>query len=338
MAGLFPGICNAQNVNQNGVPLANAQLTVFNGGTLQLSAVYQDINLQLPAPNPMTADITGRLPLFYVADGVYRTRLVDATGILIFDYLQIASIGASSSGGGGTTVDPTTIFGTGDPLWRPIGGVRAGWVRMNALTIGSSTSGASERANADCQPLFLYLWGNYSNTQCPVVGGRGVSAAADWAANKQITLPDMRALAPFGKDGMGNTRANRIPDGNVAFGLTGDSDFGVGGEANHLLTVPEMPAHGHGVNDAGHSHGVNDPQHSHTIGGGGEAFLSIVGGGPTGSISGAGSVNNHHSTDSAATGITIQNAGTGITIQNTGGGQSHNNMPPFALGTWYLKL
>lgn len=61
-----------------------------------------------------------------------------------------------------------------------------GWVVANDGTIGSATSGATTRANADCQALFEFLWNTYSNAFAPVGGGRGGSAAADWAANKTI--------------------------------------------------------------------------------------------------------------------------------------------------------
>lgn len=63
-----------------------------------------------------------------------------------------------------------------------------GWVLLDDGTIGSASSGASNRANADCEDLFLHIWNNISNTNAPVTGGRGASAAADWAANKKIQL------------------------------------------------------------------------------------------------------------------------------------------------------
>lgn len=243
MAGLFPSIANSQNVDVNGQPLEASVLTVYNGGTLVLASCFQDIGLAIPAQNPMTADATGRLPIFYVNDGVYRVRLVDETGVLIYDYPQVASIGASSSGGGGSGVDPTTIFQTGDELFQKVANlVRAGWVRQNAKTIGSATSGATERANNDCQNLFLFLWANYTDAKCPVVGGRGVSAAADWGANKLITLPDMRGRAGFGLDGMGNARANVIPDANVAGGDTGDTADARVGTTTHAVAQANLPA------------------------------------------------------------------------------------------------
>lgn len=321
MAGIFPSIGNSQNVDANGQPLASAVLTVYQGGTSALASVFQDIGLIIPAQNPMTADLTGRLPLFYVPDGTYAVRLVDQYGVQIYSYPQIASIGASTSGGGGTPVDPTTVFQTGDELFQKVNIARAGWVRQNALTIGSATSGGSERANTDCQNLFLFLWNNYSNAKCPVVGGRGGSAAADWAANKQITLPDMRGRSAAGLDGMGNARANILPDGNVTSGGGdgGDTPGAFGGEANHTLLTTELAAHSHGVTDPEHNHLIPTPTNTATAGFGG------TGGNPS-------------YVNALSFGTATGSSATGITIQNAGGGVAHNNMQPFSLGCWYIKL
>jgi hypothetical protein len=75
-----------------------------------------------------------------------------------------------------------------------------GWVLANDGTIGDATSGATNRANADCSALFQYLWNNYADALAPVIGGRGGSAAADWAAHKQLRLLRVagRALAGLG--------------------------------------------------------------------------------------------------------------------------------------------
>lgn len=118
----------------------------------------------------------------------------------------------------------------------------AGWVMMNDGTIGSATSGGTTRANADCQALFELLWSNVSNSYCPVSGGRGASAAADWSANKTIQLPLAlgRALAVAGA-GSGLT--------SYALGQTT-------GENTHTLTQAEMPSHSHSVGSGGGSKGV----------------------------------------------------------------------------------
>lgn len=106
-----------------------------------------------------------------------------------------------------------------------------GWVMMNDGSIGSASSAATTRANADTINLYTLLWTNVSNTYAPVSGGRGGSAAADFAANKTLTLPAAlgRAMASAGA-GSGLT--------SRALGLSL-------GEETHILTVPEMPAHTH---------------------------------------------------------------------------------------------
>ena len=75
-----------------------------------------------------------------------------------------------------------------------------GWVLANGGTIGSA-SGNADLASADAEALFTVLWGNgWTDALLPVLtsGGsastRGVSAAADWAANKRMTLPDLRGV------------------------------------------------------------------------------------------------------------------------------------------------
>lgn len=220
-------------------------LTVYQGGsTSALAAVYQDIGLLIPATNPLVADATGRLPLFFVADGTYGLRLTDKNGVQTnggFFYPQVPSIGASSSGGGGTPVDPTTVFSTGDWKWRPSQETLAGWVRLNGRTIGNGSSGASERANADTQALYVYIWGTYSDAICPVLGGRGASALADFNAGKQITLLDMRGRAPFGLDDMGNSPLGAFTNVNFTKGnaTTGGAS---GGTNSTTLAASQIPS------------------------------------------------------------------------------------------------
>lgn len=81
-----------------------------------------------------------------------------------------------------------------------------GWIMMNDGTIGNSTSNASTRANEDAWPLFSVFWG-MPETWVPIFtsGGiivtRGASAAADFAASRQIACPKVlgRALAIAGQ-------------------------------------------------------------------------------------------------------------------------------------------
>jgi hypothetical protein len=119
------------------------------------------------------------------------------------------------------TGDPITSLGVAskqyvDALWTT-GDVKitiktiadAGWVMFNDGNIGSASSGANTRANADTEALFTLLWNNTTDANCAVSGGRGVSAASDFAANKTIALPKVlgRALAGAGTGAGLSTRA-----------------------------------------------------------------------------------------------------------------------------------
>lgn len=100
-----------------------------------------------------------------------------------------------------TTLFPDTDFSglatTGD--YKETGKATAdtGWLPANGETMGSASSGATHDSDAN-ENLFLHLWDTYSNTVCPVSGSRGASAAADWAANKTIGLPNRQNLMGVG--------------------------------------------------------------------------------------------------------------------------------------------
>jgi microcystin-dependent protein len=122
-----------------------------------------------------------------------------------------------------------------------------------------------------------------------------------------------------------------------------------GGAATYSLSVAQMPAHNHGVNDpthnhgdSGHSHGVNDPSHSH----GTQTYLTGTNG-SGGSTSGYGSFSpsTGSGTYGAYTGISIQTgyasiaaAYTGITTANNGSGASIENRPPYYALAFIMKL
>jgi hypothetical protein len=315
-AGSIPVALN-QQFSAIGAPLVNCQLFTYVVGTVATpQTAFQDTGLSQALPWPVTCDANGRLPMFYLADGSVHVRLTDSSGIVQFDYPSMLVIGPSSGGGGGSTVDPTTIASTGDIKFRPTSEFVSGWVKLNGQTIGSATSGASGRANSDTQNLFVYLWTNCTNAHCPVGGGRGATALADFAANKQLTLPDWRARIPVGLDDMGNTPAGILQAKNVTSG-GGDgvtTPGATGGEAVHTLLLAEAPTGQFTMTDPGHSHTL--PFSVNTVtGASGASFPS-------------------NGTSAYNTGTST----TGITLQDHAGGGNHNVMNPFMLGTWYLKL
>lgn len=236
-----------QQFDANGQPLASCLLYFYVAGTVATpQQEYSDYALTQPLPNPLSCDQTGRVPLHWLAAGLIHIRLTDALGNVQVDTtMQVLgpSSGGGGGGGGGSGVDPTTIFATGDVKYRLTSESLTGWVVLNGQTIGSATSGASGRANADTQNLFVYLWTNCaspsSNNHCAVIGGLGSSALADFNANKQITLPDMRDSIPVGRDCMGNTCLAGILSSNIASGHGDgpDTPAAWGGLANQTTTT-----------------------------------------------------------------------------------------------------
>lgn len=238
-AGTVPGFSLTPQFDLTGKIMPGCQLYIIQTGTVSTPQnAYSDSGLTIPLPNPLTCDASGRLPQWFVADGNIKLRLQTATGVQVFVGDQLLVIGASSGGGGGSPIDPTTILSTGDIKAAYGNSILSGFVRLNGRTIGSATSGATERANSDTNALFLYLWGADANLA--VSGGRGVSAAADWSANKTITLPDARGRAIAGLDDMGNTAAGRLT--SSWFGTTATTLGAVGGnEKNALSATNQLP-------------------------------------------------------------------------------------------------
>jgi microcystin-dependent protein len=226
---------------------------------------------------------------------------------------------------------------------------------MNGLTIsdeahGGVGGGGTERARADTYNLFDFLWRNHNDTICPVIGGRGADSLADFTAGKQLTLPDMRGRAPFGIDGMGRVMpagsSGRIADAFIDTVLpAGKSDVvGVaGGDDDIALTTAQIPAHSHPA--TGHATPLKAANHGHPA-----RYNNVDG--TSGSVTNAGSFRvsdapranfiAYTGTPDDTLGHQIGGSGevaiTGNTGNNTGGGGAHENMPPFMLFMFLIKL
>ena len=88
-----------------------------------------------------------------------------------------------------SSVITNTAWSTGDLKATHKVTADTSWIMWVEGSIGDGSSAATIRANADCSDLFALYWNNYSDTLCPVSTGRGISAAADFAAHKKLTLP-----------------------------------------------------------------------------------------------------------------------------------------------------
>jgi microcystin-dependent protein len=318
-AALWPN-SRIPQIDASGNPLVGAKAYFFDVGTTTPQTVYSDSELSIPQSSPVLADANGRFPAVYLSTnpGTYRQRVTNSAGTVIFDddgisVPQAADYVPPDTG----STDITLLARTGDVKARYGTGTQSGWVRLNGRSIGTATSGATERANADCEDLYVFLWAQ--DTSLAVAGGRGVSAASDWAANKALTLPDGRERVLAGLADMGNTATTLLTGTTVDNSETTITLGATLGAGTHTLTTAEMPSHSHTFT------GDALPAHAHTYG--------------VGSSDASGGLAADGSSLSGSIPTSSVSAGTPTgTIGNTGGGGSHTIVQPTMLITFYAKL
>lgn len=332
MAGMAP-ISLQQFLNPvTGRAYAGARANFYEASTTTRIAVYSDYGLTQELPNPVKADAYGRFPAIFLDEEIefYRLRLTSATGSVLplgdggsFDLPILPIIGPASGGEGEVTIGSSDLD-VGDVIWSPKSGTRSGFVRMNGRTIGSAASGATERANADTQDLYIFYWGEYSNTIAPVTGGRGASATADFEANKPIQLLNGRDAGLFGMSGMGNSSTGALSSLTFAQG-DGTTPGSILGAPTVTITQANLPAitltttiaAGQGA----HSHTKSGSQASRITGATGAS-------GDSAGWTSSGSSNTDQQTLPEMTGTTPLG----------GGGAAIDKMPRVILGTFYQKL
>jgi microcystin-dependent protein len=200
-----------------------------------------------------------------------------------------------------------------------------GWLVCNGQTIGSAASGATQ-AQGYLQDLFSHLWTNYSNTQLIIQTSagsnttRGASAAADFAANKRMPLPNL----------VGHTL---IGSGTYTDTVAGSTTRNLGdtvGAASHTLTTAQLPGHTHtgttGGVSANHTHSV--PQGAYTgstnaFGQPGDTFQPGTQGFAAPQTTGGISSDHTHTVTT--------DSGAGLN------GATHNNMQPSHVINWLIR-
>lgn len=215
-----------------------AKAYFFAGGTTTPMSVYEDSGEASAHTHPLTADTNGRWPdVFVPYVDSFDVRVTTANGVQLTFTAEIPNPAPIDTT---VVVDAENTVVTGMVHAEFVNAIKAGYVRCNGRTIGNATSTGTERANADTEDLFVYLWNNVGLLS--VSGGRGGTGAADYAANKTIALPDLRGTSLIGLDDMGNTAAGAF--GSLTFGSGSQLLPGSAIGTNSLsLTIAQLPVH-----------------------------------------------------------------------------------------------
>ena len=194
------------------------------------------------------------------------------------------------------------VWSTGDVKLTLKSTADSGWIMMDDGSIGSASSGATTRANADAESLYTLLWTNISDTWAPVSTGRGASAAADFAANKTLTLPRTlgRALAV---SGAGSSLTSRALGEYL-------------GAETHALTTAELASHAHvqQVSEGGTPATLSNAKAA--AGNGGNSANTL-----------------QNSVNNATNGSIVD-----LSTATAGSGDAHNNMQPSSFLNVMVKL
>lgn len=316
-ASLYDGFppLNFQPIAAGGIPPFGQDMN----GLLNQSTAW---NQWHSAGGPILYD-----PAFQTAIGGYPNGAIVGSLIVQGNYWMSTvdnNLTNPDAGGAGWIVPPS-MMGTGHWQHRPVSDAIPGWIIANGTTIGNVGSAATQRANADCAFAYAYFWNKFSNTQCPVTGGRGANAAADFAAGKPIATLNMQGTGIIGVDGMGGTPTgllNGVPVVSGGATIPGS----VLGENLHALIVAELAAHNHGVTDPTHKHNLISAAF------GANNSLGYISTTSLGTNVGGGGAFGGFDT------FSIANAATGISINSNGSGTAHNNVQRSMLVYWFMKL
>lgn len=324
-------------IDANGDPRVGSLAEFFDANTSTPQVVYTDYALSITAgESDRTANASGSFGALYLSPdpGSYGVRVTASDDTVIWDIpaIDVPQAATFVPPDAGDT-DPSLLVTTGMRIGYYGTAAPTGWVRAAGRTIGSATSGASERANADTEDLFLHLW--TVDSTLTVSTGRGGSAAGDWAANKTIALPDYRDRAAAGMATMGNSDVGLVADSLVDGGETSSALGATAGADDVVLTEAQMPSHLHALGT------LKMPNHGHP-------WRSATGGGSGSSDGGFMTENSSNVNRSAFTGTPASTAGQQIggsgevavtgAMSTTGSGTAHTNMQPTIFELVIIKL
>lgn len=158
------------------------------------------------------------------------------------------------------------------------------------------------------QAIDRTIYANLFNKYSALPGGLATYGAGNGTST--FNVPDMQNRTVFGL-------ATTTPRITIAGGNIDGTLIGAGGAQNHVLTITEMPSHGHTLNDPGHTHVANT------------GFLILT------ATAGSGST---PSTGADRAPSALANSFTNITINPAGSGGSHTILPPAMIVPWILRV
>ncbi len=178
--------------------------------------------------------------------------------------------------------------------------IDAGFLPLFGESLCKSNTGATY-ADDRYQDLYIFCWESYSDSICPVAGGRGASALADWTAQKFLTLPNRTGTTCVGYSPVTSSAFN-VPVGTIV------------GSETVTLNENELPVITPTATSTPHDHLFN---------------ISQPGGG------------SQDAADEATGRIVTQDNTFMTTVQITvapfGGGLPHNNIQPSAIVNFMIK-
>lgn len=234
---------------------------------------------------------------------VNQTNMVEPSQTLFDDGYALDAVPTSANINWLFHYITRNVISTGTMTGFVGGTIPDGWLWCNGSTISKSDINPVSYYGDQYEDLFTYLWTDCASS-IVTPGGKGASAAADWADNKVISVPQMENYTFAGR----------------STGAPGSSPFAVAsgtrlGDLTHTLTTDEIPELNFTVNDPGHPHSF-------------PSSFTVTATGPL----------TPRLWDVETPGTTNTNsATTGITIDSLGGGEAHSIIQPSFAGAWMIK-
>ena len=213
---------------------------------------------------------------------------------------------------------------------------------------------------------------NVSGSTFTIARGQDGTTAQSWNAGDIVShranaavLRLLNSVVPSGGILMWSGSVASIPEGwHLCDGTNGTPNLqnqfvvgagatyapgATGGATSVTLSVAQLPAHNHGINDPGHVHTVTDPGHTHTDAGHVHQQNSATIYQTTGNFVSSGSLiqistgvlntaTSFAQLSTVTTGISLVATTTGITTQNAGSGNSVPTLPPYYALCYIMKL